>query len=143
WLGLAVTVPLLAMDLAFFGANALKLFDGGWVPLALAAAVFTAMTTWRRGREILARRFRARSIPYGELAEWLEQQRPVEVAGTAVYLTAHPDSVPLSLIENVRHNHAIHGRVVLLSILFTQTARVSIAKRLQVERIDERVVRLF
>ena len=143
WLGLAVTVPLLAMDLAFFGANALKLFDGGWVPIALALAVFTAMTTWRRGREILAVRFRDRSIPYVELEDWLAKEAPTRVPGTAVYLTAHPDSVPLSLIENVRHNHAIHARVVLLSIVFTQTARVSIANRLRVERLDDGVVRLF
>ena len=142
-LGLAVTVPFLAMDLAFFGANALKLFDGGWVPIAIAVAVFTAMTTWRRGREILAARFRDRSIPYSELGAWLAKEAPAQVPGTAVYLTAHPDSVPLSLIENVRHNHAIHARVVLLSIVFTQTARVSITHRLRVERLDDGVLRLF
>jgi KUP system potassium uptake protein len=140
---LGVTAPLLLIDLAFFGANAIKIADGGYVPVLVALGVFTAMTTWRRGREILAQRIRERSIPFADFPRWLDEQRPLRVPGTAVYLTAHPDSVPLSLVDNVRHNHAIHERVVLLSLVFRQTARVSIANRARVEDLGFGLVRIF
>jgi KUP system potassium uptake protein len=140
---LAVTVPFLVMDLAFFGANALKLLDGGYVPIVVALVMFTSMTTWRRGREILAERIRERSIPFRELGAWLEKAKPAKVPGTAVYLTGHPDSVPLPLIDNVRHNHAIHERVILLSLVFTQSAHVSITNRVRVEEVGAGVIRIF
>ncbi len=138
-----VTGVFLVIDLAFFGANTLKVLKGGWVPLVIAAAVYIGMTTWRRGREVLAERIRERSIRFEQLPAWLKEQAPVSVPGTAVYLTAHPDSVPLALVSNVDHNACLHERVILLSIVFTQKARVSITNRLKVERIDENVVRLF
>jgi KUP system potassium uptake protein len=138
-----ITAGFIAMDGAFLAANTLKFLDGGWVPIAIAVVIFVGFTTWRKGRAILADRIRERSIRFVDLAAWIRDHEPVTVPGTAVYLTAHPDSVPLSLVDNVRHNHALHERVVLLSIKFETVARQPIGKRLRVERIDDRIVRLF
>jgi KUP system potassium uptake protein len=140
---LLVTSLFVAIDLAFLGANTLKFLDGGWVPIVIAIAIFTGFTTWRKGREILADRIRERSIRIADLPAWLRERNPVTVPGTAVYLTAHPDSLPLAMVSNIEHNASLHERVILLSITFTNHARVSIANRLKVERIDERIVRLF
>ena len=142
-LALAVTLPLLAIDLAFFSANMLKLFDGGWVPLVVAAAVFTSMTTWRRGRAILRERIAERSIPLDSLEAWLAEERPVRVPGTAVYLTAHPSAVPHALVDNVRHNRSIHEEVILLSILFARSAHVLVSLRLEVEHVCPGVKRII
>jgi KUP system potassium uptake protein len=140
---LIVTTGFVLIDSAFLVANALKFLDGGWVPIVVAIALFVAFTTWHRGRGILADRIRERSIRFGDLAAWTRDNAPLTVPGTAVYLTAHPDSVPLSLVDNVRHNRALHARVILLSLVFEPHARVSVARRVRVERIDERVVRVF
>ena len=143
WLGAsALTAGLLSLDLAYFASNAVKIADGGWVPLLVGVAVFVLLTTWSRGRAILAQRMRERSMPIAGLPRWIAELAPTEVPGVAVYMTAHPDAAPVSLVENVRHNHAIHERIVLLSLAFEQSARVSIGNRLTVQRIDQRIVRL-
>jgi KUP system potassium uptake protein len=140
---LAVTASFLAIDLAFFSANMLKLLDGGWVPLAVAAAVFTSMTTWRRGRAILRERIAERSIPLESLEAWLAEERATRVPGTAVYMTAHPSAVPHALIDNVRHNRSIHEEVIMLSILFARSAHVLVSHRLEVELVCPGVKRLI
>jgi KUP system potassium uptake protein len=134
WLAVPLTAIFLLIDAAFFGANSLKIPAGGWFPLVLAAAVFVLMSTWKRGREILAARLNERAIAWDALPAFLEQQRPARPAGTGVYMTSNLDRVPPALLDNVRHNHALHDRVVLLSIEFTQTARVSVKDRLVVEQ---------
>jgi KUP system potassium uptake protein len=134
WLAIPLTAIFLLIDLAFFGANSLKIPAGGWFPLALAAAVFVLMSTWKRGREILAARLHERAIAWNALPAFLEQERPARPAGTGVYMTSSLDRVPPALLDNVRHNHALHDRVVLLSIELTQTARVSVKDRLVVEQ---------
>jgi KUP system potassium uptake protein len=138
-----ISIGFMAMDFSLLAGNAVKLRDGGWVPIAIAISIFTLMTTWQKGRELLAQRIRERSVRFEDIAGWIKEQNPTTVSGTAVYLTAHPDSVPLSLVDNVRHNHALHERVILLSLVFTQNARVSITNRLRVEHVDDRVVRVF
>lgn len=142
-LALAVTFVFLTIDLAFFSANMLKLFDGGWVPLLVAAGVFTAMTTWRRGREILRERIAERSIALDALEDWLAEQHPVRVPGTAVYLTAHPSAVPHALIDNVRHNRSIHEHVIMLSIVFARSAHVLVSQRLEVQLVCPGVKRII
>jgi KUP system potassium uptake protein len=137
-----LTAVLLAVDLSYFASNALKIADGGWVPLVVGAALFVLMTTWRRGRAILGDRIRDRSMPVNELPAWLAERNPVHVHGAAVYLTAQPDAAPVSLVENVTHNHSIHEQVVLLSLVVEQSARVGVAHRLEVERIDDHLMRL-
>ncbi len=140
---LPLTLGFLVIDLAFLGANVLKIADGGWVPLVMAVGVFVLMSTWKRGREILADRLAERGIGWDRLHAFVEEVSPVRVPGTAVYMSAQPDRVPPAFVENVRKNRAVHEQIVFLSVEFTQTARVSVAKRLLVERVaDGRFLRI-
>ncbi len=139
---LAVTVGFLVVDLAFFGANVVKVADGGWVPLLVGAVVLLMMSTWKKGRAILGERIAERSIPIEDLGDFLEKEKPARVRGTAVYLTAQPASVPLSMVENVRLNHSLHENVILLSLVFTQHVRTSVLDRLKVEKLRDGFVRV-
>jgi KUP system potassium uptake protein len=106
----------LAIDLAFFSATLLKIADGGWFPLVIGAALFTAMTTWRRGREHLFARVRSSSVPLEAFLESLFVEPPQRVPGTAVFLTATPDATPHALLHNLNHNKVLHERVVFLTV---------------------------
>jgi KUP system potassium uptake protein len=116
WLCVFATGFFLTIDLAFFSATLLKIFDGGWFPLAIGACVFLVMTTWRRGREHLFSRLRASSVPLEAFLKSLFQDPPHRVPGTAVFLTATPEVVPHALLHNLNHNKVLHERVVFLTV---------------------------
>jgi KUP system potassium uptake protein len=139
-LAVAATAVFLVIDLLFFGANAVKFVDGGWFPLAVAAGVFVLMTTWKRGRAILADRYVEKAIPWNELVELVADAH--RVPGTAVYMTSSFEGAPPALVQNTRHNHVVHERVVLLTIETLEMPRVAEAERLRVERLDNGFVRL-
>ena len=93
-LAFVVTGIFLAVDLAFFGANALKVAHGGWLPLIIGALLFTLMTTWKTGRKIVAQRLTERAVPLEEFMARLTDSRPARVPGTAVFMTAQPRGTP-------------------------------------------------
>jgi len=115
-----VVVPLglamLAIDLAFFGANLMKLRSGGWFPLLLGALALVVMTTWRRGRELLTQRNRRDSLPLGPCLVSLRDHPPTRVAGTALFLTNDPEYAPQALLHNLKHNRVLHERNALLTV---------------------------
>jgi KUP system potassium uptake protein len=128
-------IVLLAVDLSFLGANLLKIPEGGWVPLAVGAAVFLVMTTWSRGRSALAARLAADAVPVEAFLA-----RPPQVArvpGTAVFMTGSADTVPLALLHNLKHNKALHERVVFLRVVTEDVPRVPARDRLVVEGLAE------
>ena len=130
---LAVTVPLLVIDLAFFGANVAKIPNGGWFPIVVGLVIIVAMTTWRSGRRILAERIRRGETPIDTfLAEVAEAELP-RVPGTAVFLFKGSGAAPPALITNTRHNHVLHERVVLLSVLTADEPYVAQDARSDVE----------
>jgi KUP system potassium uptake protein len=133
WLCLGATGFFLVIDLTLFSAALLKIHEGGWFPLALGAAVFVVMMTWRRGREILAERLRADSVPLDALLKSLLADPPQRVPGTAVYLTATPDSTPHALLHALKHFQALHERVVFLTVEFRDVPSVSPAERVACE----------
>lgn len=136
---LAVTVPLLVIDLAFFGANVAKIPNGGWFPIVVGLVIIVAMTTWRSGRRILAERIRRGETPIDTfLAEVAEAELP-RVPGTAVYLFKGSGAAPPALITNTRHNHVLHERVVLLSVLTADEPYVSQDGRSDVESCGQGV----
>jgi KUP system potassium uptake protein len=106
----------LAIDLSFFGANIVKIAHGGWFPLLVAAAVFTVMTTWRRGRLILAERIRAEAMADKEFIDSISRRMPSRVSGTAVFMDRTIDGIPLALIHNLKHNKVLHEKVVILTV---------------------------
>ena len=112
----AVTGIFLTIDLAFFGANALKVAHGGWLPLVIGWFLFTLMTTWKTGRQIVAARLTARAVPLEDFLATVENTRPARVPGTAVFMTAQPRGTPPALAHNLRYNKVLHRHVVTLIV---------------------------
>jgi KUP system potassium uptake protein len=143
----AVALPVagvfLVVDLAFFGANAVKIAAGGWFPLVLAAVVFTLMTTWKRGRDILSSRLRGSSIPLTQLLESFGDHPPVRVPGTAIFMTGNPEGTPPALLHNLKHNKVLHEQVMLLTIASEEVPHVPPEERVEVVKLEEGFVRVI
>jgi len=120
-IALTITLVFLTIDLTFFGANLLKLFQGGWLPIMIGACIFTLMTTWKTGRRVVSERLVARAIPINHFLDVIIAAPPIRVPGTAVFMTAQPRGIPPALAHNLRHNKMLHNHVVLLTV---NTARV-------------------
>jgi KUP system potassium uptake protein len=119
----------LTFDLAFLGANALKIARGGWVPLVIALAIVTVMTTWKTGRELLGGIMRQSSLPLELLLDEIGNRPPPRVPGTAVFLTSDFEGAPVVLMHHLKHNKALHKQVVLLSILAAEVPDVDDSER--------------
>ena len=134
----AVIMPFIVVDMSFFSANLLKLFEGAWVPLLFGLAMAVMIWTWRRGTAILAQKTRNIEVPLRDLLKSLEKRPPHIVKGTAVFLTSDPSFVPTALLHNLKHNKVLHEHNVILTIQTTQTPRVDPAERVRMETISER-----
>ncbi len=132
---LLATGFFLVIDVAFFSSTLLKIADGGWFPLVVGAAVFAAMSTWRRGREHVFGRLRASSVPLEELLKSLFTDPPHRVPGTAVFLTATPDVTPHALLHNLYHNKVLHERVVFLTVEIRDEPWVSAKERVVCQKL--------
>jgi KUP system potassium uptake protein len=135
----------LTIDLAFFGANALKVRDGGWLPLAVAIVIFTLMTTWRTGRRIVGERLAKRAVPVDEFFKIVDAMKPVRVPGTAVYMTAQGSGTPPPLVHNLQYNKVLHERVVILNIITVQQPHCAEEHRVEVDVLSHGlfIVRLY
>jgi KUP system potassium uptake protein len=133
-LGLGVTLAgllvFLSVDLVFFGANAVKIPEGGWFPLLVALLVFTLLVTWKRGREMVLKRLRETALPLEPFVAGLLEDPPLRVPGTAVFLTAEAAGVPSALLHNLKHNKVLHERVVILNVRYAEVPYVPDADRL-------------
>ena len=123
-LATCVTTLFLSVDLSFFGANLLKVFHGGWLPLVVGALIFTLMTTWKTGRRIMAERVNARALPLEDFMAAVTSQPPIRVPGTAVFMTAQPRGTPPALAHNLRYNKILHEHVIVLTVSTAQTPYV-------------------
>jgi KUP system potassium uptake protein len=142
WLAGLLTAALLVVDLAFLGANAVKVMSGGWLPLAIALALYVLMTTWRRGREALGVHVRSNLVPLEDFWELIRIERPARVPGMAVFMTSNPGRTPLALLHNFIHNRVVHDHVVLLTVTTLSTARVPEHQKLVVEDLGHGFVRV-
>ena len=111
-----ITLSFLFIDFAFWTANLIKIKDGGWYPLALGLLCFTCLITWFRGRQILRQRAMEEGIQLSSFIDSLLKHPPHRVEGTAVFLTAHVDYLPVSFLHNLKHNHVLHERVFFLKV---------------------------
>ena len=127
-----LTIP----DLAFFIANALKIPDGGWLPLVVASFVYFTITTWRRGRRLVATELSEGSLPLRQFLERMERA-PDRVAGTAVFLTADASHTPSAFLHNLKHNKVLHERIIILQVETMDVPRVPEANRIEVERLGK------
>ena len=125
----------LSVDLAFFSANAIKIFQGGWFPLAIGVLMFTLMTTWKRGRQILAERQQAGSIALLPFLGGIAAHPPIRVPGTAVFLTTNLEGVPHAMLHNLVHNKVIHETVILLTVKTRDVPWVPDEERVAVEAV--------
>src|SRR5881397_3374835 len=132
-----IAALFLWLDLLFLGANALKIRHGGWVPLAIAAVVFTLMTTWKRGREILGKRMLERTVPLKMLLADLAAEPPIRVPGTAVFMYGTSDGTPPALIHNLAHNKVLHEKIVFLTVVTHDVPHVAPPERVTVKRIGK------
>jgi KUP system potassium uptake protein len=105
-----------AIDIVFFAANALKIPEGGWVPLALGLALLALMTSWKQGRDLLFARWRQDSLPLSSFLARLPRSRTVRVPGMAIFMTGTPDFVPAALLHNLKHNKVLHERVLFVTV---------------------------
>jgi KUP system potassium uptake protein len=132
----------LSLDLALFAANLLKVPTGGWVPLAIAVAVFVLMTTWKRGRAHLRSILAERSLPVSELIESLERSKIVRVPGTAVFMTSESEGTPVVLLHHLKHNKVLHTQVLLLSIIVKAEPEVPASERIVIQELGSGIFRV-
>jgi KUP system potassium uptake protein len=132
----------LAIDLAFFGANAFKLFHGGWFPLVVAGLIFTALATWKRGRQILRERLKSEALELEPFLKSLTAHPPLRVPGTAVFLNAQRHTVPHALLHNLAHNKVLHERVVFLTVFTEDVPYVHDTDRLEVDDLGNHFYRV-
>lgn len=138
---IALGVPMLVVDSVFVGANIDKIPHGGWFPLGAAAFFFALMTTWKRGRRILAIRLKAQCDRFDDFVA-TDIGQVHHVNGTAMFLTTDPEMIPPALARNLKHNKVIHKRVVLLSLITRDVPRVARAERARIESFRDNLYRI-
>jgi KUP system potassium uptake protein len=138
---LATGTVFLLVDLVFLGSNLEKIPEGGWFPLIIAFVVFTLMTTWKRGRRILALRLRSQSERFDDFAA-REHVGVLKIPGTAVFMSTDPDMIPPALARNLKHNHVIHERVIVLSLATRDVPRIARQDRAKVDSSREGLYRV-
>jgi KUP system potassium uptake protein len=134
---LSLTLVFVCIDLAFFGANAMKIAHGGWFPLLMGGAIFVLMTTWKRGRELLGQRIRAQIVPLDDFYELLRVELPARVPGTGVFMTSNAEGAPPALMQNFLLNRVVHQEVILLTIVTTEQPRVTPSERVSVATLQD------
>jgi KUP system potassium uptake protein len=132
WKAAPLVALFLLFDLAFFGANAAKIVDGGWFPLAMALGIFTVMTTWKRGRRDLADSIKGNVLPLDSFLADIERTSPHRVKGTAVFMASSSAGTPPVLLHHFKHNQALHEQVVLLTVETVRIPEVPIDQRVKV-----------
>ncbi|MGM9425008.1 potassium transporter Kup [Hydrogenophaga sp. MI9] len=132
---LAATSWFFVVDLAFFASNLLKLFAGGWFPLAIGGVVFTLMMTWKQGRSLMAKAQHAEAIELDSFLEAVFMAPPARVEGTAVFLTAETGTVPNALLHNLKHNKVLHAQNLFVTVRSHEVPWIGLDKRLEVKAL--------
>jgi KUP system potassium uptake protein len=145
-LAAVVTGGFLVIDLAFFGANVIKIQHGGWFPLLVAAIVYAVMSTWHTGRLLVVRRLAETEVPLSRFFESVRLKPPVRVEGTGIFMTARPEGAPPILVHHLTHNKVLHEQVILLTVSIADSPTVDPASSIEVEKLHDgfwRVVARF
>jgi len=127
----------LLIDVIFLLSNSLKIPTGGWLPLAVATVLFSVMTTWIRGKEMLAKYLDDKRVLFEELQEQLKERPLVTVPGTAIYMARSIHGVPLVLLHNLEHNHVMHEKIVVLTIVTKEEPYVEEAHRVKIRAFGD------
>ncbi len=125
----------ISVDVAFFSANLIKVFDGGWFPLLLGLAIFVLLSTWKKGRRLLDQRLQQDAMPLDAFLTSLQYGGPQRVEGTGVFMTAAADGVPRAMLHNLLHNKVLHERVILLSVQIEDVPRIADTDRASIRHL--------
>lgn len=131
------------IDLVFFSANALKIPEGGWVPLVLGIFLLALMTSWKRGRDLLFLRWQQDSLPLASFLNRLPQSRTIRVPGMAIFLTGNPDYVPAALLHNLKHNKVLHERVLFVTVTNMDVPEIKQDERSEVTELAPGIHRVI
>jgi KUP system potassium uptake protein len=142
-LAMLVSGVFLFVDLAFFGANMIKVAQGGWFPLLVALLVFVVMTTWKRGREIMAERLQKGALPAEVFIADAARRGQMRVPGVAVFLNSDPRATPIALLHNIKHNKVLHETNVFMTIAVEEVPHVPREERVAVEELGHGFYRLI
>jgi len=142
WQTLLLIAPFVLVDVVFFSANFLKLFEGAWAPLLFGATMVLLIVTWRRGTNILISKTRRTEVPLDTLFRSLEKKPPYVVPGTAVFLTSDPEFAPTALLHNLKHNKVLHENNVILTIITADTPRVPEEERVRITPMSKHFSRV-
>jgi KUP system potassium uptake protein len=140
---LLLCVPILIMDLAFFSANLLKFFEGGYIPITFGLLLVAMMWTWTTGTRLIADRYRRDAVSISDLMRMLDKSKPHRVDGTAVYLTGDPDMAPSALLHNLKHNRVLHKQNIILTVRTSEVPRIPKREQIQVETISPDMKRII
>jgi KUP system potassium uptake protein len=140
---LFVIVPFLTIDLIFFGANILRVFDGGWVPLAVGAAICLIIWIWVRGKRLIDQKENGGEMTLAELGKSITKSSVTRVGGTAIYLTANPEGVPGTILHNLKHYRVLHDRNIVLTLRTASVPHVPQDERFTFEQIDDYFARVI
>jgi KUP system potassium uptake protein len=143
WKAAPLVGIFIAFDVSYFGANLLKLADGGWFTVIIAIAIMMAMATWRDGRAALSRKMLSTRLPLELFLADVAGQNPTRVYGTAVFMTISPVGTPSALLHYLKHSHVLHEQIVLLSIRSADVPFVSPSERLTVEELGQGFYRII
>jgi KUP system potassium uptake protein len=138
----ALCLLFVVIDLSFFGANLLKVVDGGWFTLILAAAIFLLMMTWKKGRSILNRRIQEETEPLEDFLQKIERQKVLRVPGTAVFMNGNATRTPPALLHNLEHNKVLHERILFVTVKTRQIPYVGEAERVLVQPLSNGFTRV-
>jgi KUP system potassium uptake protein len=134
----AVMLPLLAIDIAFLGANSLKIAEGGWVPLTIGAAIFTIMWTWRKGVQQIRSAIKKQALPLKSLVASLKKSGSIQrVKGTAVYFTSEQDNAPSALLHSMKHFKVLHENNFVLHLDFVDVPYVEEGKQITIAKLAD------
>ena len=142
-LAVAGLAAFISFELAYFLANTAKIFDGGWFPLVIGAAVFTVLATWKRGRKLLHRAIDNEGLSQEQIVAMLARETMPRVAGTAVFLTANATATPHALMHNLAHNRVLHERVAFLTVVTENQPTVPEAQRIELHDLGHGFLRII
>jgi KUP system potassium uptake protein len=132
----------LVIELGFFGSNLTKVLHGGWFPLVIGAIIYTALSTWKRGRALLASRLQERMYPFDRFLRDIAANPPMRVSGTAIFMTSNLAGTPATLLHNLEHNKVLHDRIILLTVVTNDVPHVPVGERNEVTPLGQGFFRL-
>ncbi len=142
WKITALTAGLLSIDVAFMLGNMIKIPHGGYIPIAIAFAVFVLMTTWKTGRKLLNQALHGGALPLDLFLDDVARRKPPRVPGTAVFMTSSNDGVPVVLLHHLKHNKVLHEQVILMSVVTREVPEISGEERVTVEKLEHGFARV-